>query len=75
MQLSRQIHGNKASPQVDWPSNSPDLNPIQRICTIMKLRILRGRGPEYISSGQRMKEVLIEDWDRITVEDMKTETA
>lgn len=61
--------------KVDWPPNSPDFNPIEHIWTLMKKRILRRRGSEKITSVSLMKEVLFEEWDKITIEEINLEIA
>ena len=59
--------------KIDWPANSPDFNPIERIWTLMKQRIQRRRGAERVTTVQRMREVLIEEWENITVEEINRE--
>jgi transposase len=60
---------------MDWPPNSPDFNPIERIWTLMKRRIQTRRGSERITTVNRMKQVLQEEWDKITIEEINTEIA
>ena len=59
--------------KIDWPPNSPDFNPIEHIWTLMKKRILRRRGKEKITSVSLMKQVLTEEWDKITIEEINVE--
>jgi transposase len=59
--------------KVDWPANSPDFNPIERIWTLMKRRIQRRRGSERVTTTSRMKAILIEEWDKITIEEINNE--
>ena len=61
--------------KVEWPPNSPDFNPIEHIWTLMKKRILRRRGLERITSVGLMKEVLVQEWDKITIEEINAEIA
>jgi len=56
--------------KMDWPPNSPDLNPIERVWFIMKSRIQIRRGNEKVTTARRMREVLQEEWDRITIEEI-----
>jgi transposase len=59
--------------QMDWPPNSPDFNPIERIWTLMKRRIQTLRGSEQITTVNQMKKVLQEAWDKITIDEINTE--
>ena len=59
--------------KLDWPSNSPDFNPIEHIWALMKKRILTRRGEERITTVPRMQEVLIEEWEKISVEEINYE--
>jgi transposase len=61
--------------KMDWPPNSPDFNPIERIWTLMKRRIQTRRGAERITTVNEMKKVLQEEWDKITIEEINTEIA
>jgi len=46
---------------MDWPSNSPDLNPIENLWAIVKGRVER-RQPKNITELERF---MIEEWDNI----------
>jgi transposase len=61
--------------KMDWPPNSPDFNPIERIWTLMKSRIQTRRGTERITTVTEMKRVLKEEWDKITIEEINNEIA
>jgi len=61
--------------KVDWPANSPDLNPIEHIWMLMKSRIQTRCGHERITSLPQMKLVLQEEWDKITIEEINKEVA
>ena len=59
--------------KLDWPSNSPDFNPIEHIWALMKKRILKRRGGDRITTVARMREVLMEEWENISVEEINQE--
>lgn len=62
-------------PKIEWPANSPDLNPIEHIWRLMKSRILRRRGEEKITTPLQMREVLVEEWAKITIEEINNEVS
>jgi transposase len=68
--MQRRIEG---IPKADWPPNSPDFNPIERIWALMKRRIQRRRGSERVTTRAAMAAALREEWDRITLEDINNE--
>jgi hypothetical protein len=49
------------------PAQSPDLNPIEGIWAIIKQRLRR----RIFDSEEEMKEALQEEWDRITIEEIR----
>jgi hypothetical protein len=54
---------------IDWPGNSPDLNPIENVWRILKQR-LRNRNPHGGWSLEQLKDALVDIWNNeITVED------
>ena len=55
--------------RMPWPVQSPDLNPIENVRRIMKLRISKRR--HRIRSIQEMVRVLLEEWDKITPADYR----
>ena len=59
--------------KVDWPPNSPDFNPIEKVWTLMKRRIQRRRGLERITTIGEMKCVLKEEWEKITIDEINAQ--
>lgn len=59
--------------KINWPPNSPDFNPIERIWYLMKSRIQTRRESERVTTLSRMREVLQEEWDHITIEEINKE--
>jgi hypothetical protein len=49
------------------PAQSPDLNPIEGIWAIIKQRLRR----RIFDSEEEMKEALQEEWDKITIEEIR----
>ena len=58
--------GKEGVKKVDWPPNSRDLNPIERIWMLLKSTIQRRRGSERVTTIRRMREVLMEEWGKVT---------
>lgn len=63
----------KGIKKVNWPPNSPDFNPIEWIMALIKKRILRRHGVERITTITDMHRVLVEEWEKITIEEINTE--
>ncbi|RPA94760.1 hypothetical protein L873DRAFT_1700284 [Choiromyces venosus 120613-1] len=59
--------------KVDWPSNSPNFNPIEHIWRLMKWRILYHQGTESITTPGAMELVLKEEWRKIMIEEINHE--
>jgi transposase len=50
-----------------WPAQSPDLNPIEYLWMITKLRISKER--HRIHNIEQMEEVIREEWENLTPAD------
>ncbi|RPB05482.1 hypothetical protein L873DRAFT_1631455, partial [Choiromyces venosus 120613-1] len=59
--------------KVNWPPNSPDFNPIERIWYLLKSRIQTHRGNERVMSVKHMREVLVEEWNHVTIDEINWE--
>jgi hypothetical protein len=55
--------------RMPWPAQSLDLNPIENIWRLIKLRISKRR--HRIRSIKEMERVLLEEWDKITPKDYR----
>lgn len=53
---------------LDWPSQSPDLNPIEHVFYLLKRR-LKGGAPQ---NKQQLKEAAVKAWKSITKEEFKS---
>ncbi len=52
---------------IDWPAQSSDLNPIENLWRIIKVRVSAKR--HRIRSLKSMKEVIKEEWEKLREED------
>ncbi|KAF7245761.1 Nuclease EXOG, mitochondrial [Varanus komodoensis] len=48
---------------MDWPSMSPDLNPIEHLCSILKWKVEERK----VSNIHQLRDVVMEEWKRIPV--------
>ena len=67
--LTRDYEKSLVMAVIDWPAQSPDLNPIENLWATMKLRISKRR--HRISCIEEMEDVLREEWDKLTAEDWR----
>ena len=52
---------------LDWPGNSPDLNPIEHIWRLLKNRAAARR--LYIRGRIGLEAAWIDEWDKLSIED------
>jgi len=50
---------------MDWPSNSPDLNPIENLWAVVKRNVEKHK-PKNLS---KLEEFLVEEWNNYNVPD------
>ena len=55
--------------RMDWPAQSPDLNPIENLWRIIKIRV--SAHCHRIHSVDKMKTVIEEEWNRLSEEDFR----
>ena len=51
--------------KMEWPANSPDLNPIENVWRILKYRI----GKRFPKTLDELRQYLIEEWDKLELKD------
>ena len=55
--------------RMDWPAQSSDLNPIENLWRIIKIRI--SARCHQIHSVEAMKEAILNEWESLTEEDVR----
>jgi transposase len=51
--------------KMEWPANSPDLNPIENVWRVLKYRI----GKRFPKTLDELRQYLIEEWDKLELKD------
>jgi len=64
--LVKAEHERRGGSVIDWPANSPDLNPIENVWRVLKARVAK-RWPR---THQEMKDVILDEWEKLTHEDI-----
>jgi transposase len=62
-------------PEVEWPTKSSDLNPIEKIWNLMKKRILSMRSKDRVITIAVMTVALLKEWEHLRIEEINTEVA
>ncbi len=57
---------------IEWPPNSPDLNPIENIWRRMKEKIYNGTNPSPKKIGE-LRSAVLRAWEELTDEDIVSE--
>ena len=52
--------------RMNWPSKSPDLNPIEHVWAFMKYRLARRLTPQHTLAD--LRRMVQEEWDNVTIE-------
>jgi transposase len=64
--LVRDEHVRRGGEVIDWPANSPDLNPIENVWRVLKARVAK-RWPKI---AKEVEEVVVDEWSKLTHEDI-----
>ncbi|KAF2195764.1 hypothetical protein K469DRAFT_699386, partial [Zopfia rhizophila CBS 207.26] len=52
---------------MEWPSRSPDLNPIENVWRLLKARI----GRRFPKTDAEVRQYLLEEWDKLDLDDFR----
>jgi transposase len=61
--LSKSFFSDNGITVLDWPANSPDLNPIENIWSILKKKVER----RVVNSKEALIKVIEEEWEKIDI--------
>lgn len=59
--LAKQFLEQNVPETIDWPANSPDLNPVENLWSVLKLRVEKRRP----KNQEELERFLHEEWERI----------
>lgn len=65
--LTQNSHNEHKIIRIEWPANSPDLDPIENIWRILKQRIVK-RWPKDVAE---VEMAVREEWDKLSLEDIR----
>ena len=61
VKLTRDYHAYHGIIRMEWPANSPDLNPIENVWCLLKYRI----GKRFPKTAIEVRQYLQEEWDKL----------
>jgi transposase len=67
LKLTRATHAEHDMWIMEWLANSPDLNPIENIWRVLKMRLAK-RWPK---TADEVEQFLIEEWEKLTMDEIR----
>jgi transposase len=65
---SRAFLAQKKIPLLEWPPNSPDLNPIENLWGLLKIKAAE----RFPANLDKLKEVLVDEWNKLPIDYIQT---